>query len=263
MVIERIILALGFILSLTNFADALSLRYVVREAFGLDTYSFRQSSSLPRSRELTGQAKVLTKVFASSALFRSDATATPVPPFTESVTIGASIAIGVAALLLAVAFAVLWKRTSRKRQYTVDAYNVQLPLGRPQYRPVLRIGTDFPAEIKPVYLDSPRPRHSSIVAREQVLGPLAASQQPGFVPRPIPANIPISVPVSRAPSMRSTRSHFNPHYSLGVPPEDLAELLEDLSRHYVLADSSSPRPVPGHRHSASLTGRSRVYHDKV
>lgn len=187
-------------------------------------------------------------------------------PFVKSVTIGASIAIGAFAALLAIIFVVFYKRmANRKRQYNV--YNMQLP--RPQ-QPALRISPHFPAEMKPAYLDSPRPRHSSVVAEpigllahDQVLSPLAASQQPGFVPRPVPVSVPVScapslyfVPHSRAASVQF--SNVPLHYSYGVPPEDLVELLDELSRHYVLTDPASPGALQQrHHHSASLTGRPR------
>jgi hypothetical protein len=231
------------------------------------------------------------------ALFLSVSPRSASTSLVETVTIGASVAIGASVFLLAVIFSVLWKRVNRKRQdrqyNVVDLADLKRPQ-RPQ-RPTIRTDTGFPAEMKPAYLDSPRPRRTSVIVAgepNQLLSPLMASQQSGFMPRPVPANVPIDVPLSRvssmrvefnadhghsrsasmkskqhsrATSMKSSKSHrsrtasgqFNPHYSLGVPPEDLAELLEDLSRHYVLADSNAPRPMQGHRHSSSLTGRSR------
>ncbi|KAJ7125014.1 hypothetical protein C8R44DRAFT_129013 [Mycena epipterygia] len=170
---------------------------------------------------------------------------TPSSPLFQWVIIGATVAIAASAILLAVVFLVLWKRLPHKRRQ----YNVELG---PSQRPLLRrLETDFPVEMKPAYLDIPRARRASIIA--DPLSPLAASQQPGFVPRPIPVNIPMSVSGSRAPSMR-----FNPHQSSsGVSPEDLTEILDELSRHYVLREPGSPNPRHGHRYSTSLTGRSR------
>ncbi|KAJ7690690.1 hypothetical protein B0H17DRAFT_584836 [Mycena rosella] len=163
----------------------------------------------------------------------------------NTVTIGASVAIGASALLLAMVFAVLWKRLHRKPQPNVE-------LGRSR-RPIhLRVETDFPAEMKPAYLDSPRPRRASVVAREP-LSPLMASLQPGFVPRPIPANVPTSV----AESDVASSMQFNPHQS--PVPEDLADVLNELSRHYILTDPASPGPRHAHQYSESLTGRSRVF----
>ncbi|KAJ6495663.1 hypothetical protein C8R47DRAFT_368315 [Mycena vitilis] len=237
-----------FILLLTNFSNAASFHSLPGEWTAPSAQAYN---------------------FTSSFFFRSVNATPSVSPFIKSVTIGASITIGAAALVLAVVFAVLWRRLNRKRPHKLPR-PYMLEAGRPS-RPTLRIGTDFPAEVKPAYLDSPRPLHASIVARDEILSPLAACQQPGFVPRPIPFNVPVSIPVSRAPSMRSamrsaSRSSRHTQHTLGAPAEDLAELLEDLSRHYVLKDSSSPRPMPGHRHSSSWTGRSRVYkpyHDGV
>ncbi|KAF7362141.1 hypothetical protein MVEN_00560100 [Mycena venus] len=254
MVIERLILAVAFTLCLPNSGNSLSL------------------SSLPReTTDSTANPATFSfgRMLGSPALFLSVIPATSPSRFVKSITIGASVAIGAFTALLAIIFVVFYRRmANRKRPHNV--YNVELPWSQ---RPALCVDTNFPVEMKPAYLDSPRARRSSIVAEpigplagDQILSPLAASQQPGFVPRPVPANVPVSVPVSRAPSLPHSRavsvqfSNAHSHYSYGVPPNDLAELLDELSRHYVLTDSASPVPMQQrHHHSTSLTGRSRVF----
>ncbi|KAJ7350364.1 hypothetical protein DFH08DRAFT_861195 [Mycena albidolilacea] len=274
MIIARIILAAAFILSLTNSANSLILPSLVPRELTAPTTNAAMFS--------------VSRILHSPLLLLSAARGTSSSP-AKSITIAASVAIGAFAALIAVIFVVFYKRLGQKRIY----YNVEVPRRQP---PVLRIGTNFPAEMKAAYLDSPRPRRSSIIAeplgplaRDPLLSPLAASQQPGFIPRPIPANVPVSVPVSRVPSMRSVprsraasvqlgnaQSHYSgvpssalhsraasaqfstahSHRSSGVPPEELAELLDELSRHYVLKDQVQR---DRHRPSASLTGRPRVF----
>ncbi|KAJ7874793.1 hypothetical protein B0H14DRAFT_2717563 [Mycena olivaceomarginata] len=223
MVIVRIILAAAFILSLTNSANSLILPY-----------------------------RDLARILHSPLLLLSAARGTSSSP-AKSITIAASVAIGAFAALIAVIFVVFYKRMGRKRIY----YNVKVPR---RQQPALRVGTNFPVEMKAAYLDSPRPRRSSIIAeplgplaRDRLLSPLAASQQPGFMPRPIPTNVPVSLH-SRAASAQFSTAHS--HRSSGVPPEELAELLDELSRHYVLKDQVQR---DRHRPSASLTGRPRVF----
>ncbi|KAJ7287327.1 hypothetical protein C8J57DRAFT_1283552 [Mycena rebaudengoi] len=140
----------------------------------------------------------------------------------QSITITATIAIVAAAVLLTLAFALLWKRTTRKRWRLRDCEGSR----RPDLRPLT---TQFPAEIKPVYLDVRRlsPTRTSIIGRDP-LSPLAASQQPDFTPRPIPFGIPTSVAGSKYASMELNRHHSY----LGVTPEDLAVILDELSRRY-------------------------------
>ncbi|KAJ6603140.1 hypothetical protein B0H10DRAFT_2079524 [Mycena sp. CBHHK59/15] len=153
----------------------------------------------------------------------------------QTVTIAASVSIVASATLLILAFVVLWKRLSLKRRRNKDSgYTIQ-----PELR---QLRTDFTAKMKPppaplrprvVYLDnmSKKSLRSSIIARDPV-SPLAAIQQPGFMPRPIPANIPMSVSRSEVTSMQ-----FDHHtYPLGVSPEDLAVILDELSRHYDWTD---------------------------
>ncbi|KAF8170329.1 hypothetical protein K438DRAFT_1854463 [Mycena galopus ATCC 62051] len=250
MIIEQIILAAAFDLSLINSAISSSL------------------PSLPC--ELTEPTNVTTSNFTrklGSLLPR-----TFVLPDTN--TIGTFVAFGLfGALLLGVGFAMLYMEIRRKRQHNV--YMNLEPRGSPP--PALRVDTDFPAEMKAAYLDTTRPRRSSIVAEplgplaaNQLLSPLAASQQPGFVARPVPVNVPVSAAVSRAPSMYSVREsraangQFSHHaYSRttsatsGVQSEELVQLLDDLSRHPVF---TSPMQ-PGHRlnRSGSLTARPRVF----
>jgi hypothetical protein len=188
------------------------------------------------------RAKTLRALFVSVP-------GTSTSPLVKSVTIGASVAIVASAILIVIVFAVLWKRLPRKRPYNSE-------LGRPR-RPILRpLDTNFPAEMKPAYLDSPRPRRASIIGRDP-LSPLAASRQPGFIPRAIPINVPMSATGSNVASMQ-----FQSHRSSapGVSPEDLAEILNELSRHYVLTDPGSPGPRPIHQYSTSLTGRPRGKH---
>ncbi|KAJ7128980.1 hypothetical protein C8R43DRAFT_688352 [Mycena crocata] len=226
MVIERLI-STAFIIPLFCSQSP----YVSASPLQINLHEYESPQQVPHA-EISNVIKLLSSRDSSTV---------------KSVTIGASVAIIASAFLLAVTFIVLWRRLRRKRQYKVES-------GRAQ-RPVLpRIGTDFPAEMKPAYLDSPRSRRSSIIA--DPLSPLAASQKPGFVPRPIPANIPMSVSGSTLASM-----HFNPHAAsaLGVSPDDLAEILDELSRHYILTDPSSPGPWQSHQHSTSLTGRSRAF----
>ncbi|KAJ7502876.1 hypothetical protein B0H11DRAFT_1986757 [Mycena galericulata] len=184
-------------------------------------------------------------------------------PLDLSVIIGASVAVLASGFLLALLFCVLWRRPRQRRQYRHNAgAHVQRPLlHRLDTKPVLYA----PAEMKPAYLDSPRPRRASVILS---LSPLAASQQPGFIPRPVPSNVPVSVcgSNSHVASMQfpghARRASATNTSDGGVSPDDLADMLDELSRHYVLTDPGSP-PGDGLRHSrsqsTSLTGRSRVF----
>ncbi|KAJ7039141.1 hypothetical protein C8F04DRAFT_318934 [Mycena alexandri] len=197
-----------------------------------------------------------------------------------TIIIATSVAIGTGAFLLALTFCIFWRRMHSKRHRhnsELGRYQAGFPVEvkRP-LRPVIPL-VEIPTPQMQIqhappkaYLDSPRPRRTSLIAREAsgpgglrdpLLSPLAASQQPGFLARPIPSNVPVSVANSRPSSI--SHSHLRHQSSASgsshIPPEELSDLLEELSRHYVLTDPS-PKSPQAHRHrrSTSSTGRSRV-----
>ncbi|KAJ7497024.1 hypothetical protein FB451DRAFT_212077 [Mycena latifolia] len=196
----------------------------------------RESSPSPRAETFN----------AARAVFLAS---TSPSPSANSAAIAASVALVASIILLAAVFAVLWKRLPQKRRHHVE-------MGGRSRRPLLRpLETEFPAEMKPAYLDSPRPRRASLIAQNP-LSPLAACQQPGFVPRPVPVNVPMSVDGSDVASAR-----WNARQSSISGVTDLADIQNELSRHYVLTEPTPPVPRHTHRYSASLTGRSRVFHE--
>ncbi|KAJ7782811.1 hypothetical protein B0H16DRAFT_1494450 [Mycena metata] len=179
-----------------------------------------------------------------------------------TIIIAASVAIGTGAFLLALIFCIFWRRINSKRHYhksELGRYQAGFPaeVKRP-LRPAIRLvempTTQMLIQHAPpkAYLDSPRPRRTSLIARD-----------PGFLARPIPSNVPVSVANSRPSS--TSHSHLRHQSSVSgsthIPPEELSDLLEELSRHYVLTDptSKSPKDHRHHRSTSSFTRRSRVY----
>ncbi|KAJ6497787.1 hypothetical protein C8R45DRAFT_984248 [Mycena sanguinolenta] len=255
MVSQQITFA-ALILCLTNLANSLCLRsdLTVRRLTSLlrlFSQCIQHESTQPTTNVPT---LILARMLASVLLVTPSTSAAPT--IDKSNITETFVAIGLfAAVFLTMPFVVFCVRMGRKRQDLGKSLR-----SRP---PALRVGCDFPAEMKPAYLDSPRLHHSSIVAEnmsplasDQLLSPLAASKQPGFITRPVPAN----VPVSAAPSIRSI-----PHsraasvqFSQYAPSRSSygAQLLEDLSRHYVLTVAVQPGH---HSRSTSLKGRPREF----
>ncbi|KAJ7072578.1 hypothetical protein C8F01DRAFT_1243620 [Mycena amicta] len=161
----------------------------------------------------------------------------------EAITLGVSLTIAIVGVLVAITFLIIRKRVPQR----------QVELSRPHRPAHVRLDSELPImpTIKPAYLESPRTRRPSIVIVEP-LSPLQASRLPGYMRRPIPPNIPVSVGAS---DIGSIRTHWRRQSGFTGSPEELDELAEELANHYVLTNPAIPRH--GHRHSTSLTGRSR------
>ncbi|KAK7057480.1 hypothetical protein R3P38DRAFT_2841233 [Favolaschia claudopus] len=195
------------------------------------------------------------------------------PPAFNSITVTASIAIGAFAAFIAMVLVVRCKQRQHNArvQHSLKRPLLKIhPHPRAAYNPLsprpLVVDTAFLSPIKPAYLDSPRPRRSSTPVAPMLVvnspnsptpsGNIPSPRQPNWNlslhGRPIPRHVPSSVSPSRvstAPHSRAgsgqfishretggphQRAHSHSYTSSSVAPEDLTELLNELSRHYVL-----------------------------
>ncbi|KAF7375904.1 hypothetical protein MSAN_00004800 [Mycena sanguinolenta] len=142
MVSQRATLA-ALILSLPNFATSLCVRSDV--------------ASKSTDRTTNAPTLILTRMLTSVLSVTPSTSAAPT--IVKSSILETFVAIGLlAAFSLAIPFVAFYVRMRRKRR------DIGKPLrSRP---PALRVGCDFPVEMKPAYLDSPRAHHSSIVAEK-------------------------------------------------------------------------------------------------